>query len=314
MALEECAVGKGLGPFPHGLRKRKAGLPGRGVLLQETAGAEEPRQVWVNREWRSEAATRYSIGFGTGGSIPMVRDGESPAPSAVFAVEGYAAACRNSTEYGRHWPGRHPHVVNGDWRSAVPLALRGVSEMVKATQLRPGMVIQFEGDLYTVFTVDHRTPGNKRGAMATRLRNLKSGAIMDYRFRAEEFVERAILDEIEYEFLYADGDGWHFMNVENFEQIHLGREVLGDAVDYLLPGVHLKLEFYEGKPLGAILPDTVDLTVTDTEPTVQKATASAVMKPAKLETGLVINVPPFINNGDRVRVDTSEARYVQRAQ
>jgi len=186
--------------------------------------------------------------------------------------------------------------------------------MVKATQLRPGMVIQFEGDLYTVFTVDHRTPGNKRGAMATRLRNLKSGAIMDYRFRAEEFVERAILDEIEYEFLYADGDGWHFMNVENFEQIHLGREVLGDAVDYLLPGVHLKLEFYEGKPLGAILPDTVDLTVTDTEPTVQKATASAVMKPAKLETGLVINVPPFINNGDRVRVDTSEARYVQRAQ
>jgi len=186
--------------------------------------------------------------------------------------------------------------------------------MVKATQLRPGMVIQFEGDLYTVFTVDHRTPGNKRGAMATRLRNLKTGAIIDYRFRAEEFVERAILDEIEYEFLYADGEGWHFMNVENFEQIHLGREVLGDAVDYLLPGIHLKLEFHEGKPLGAILPDTVDLTVTDTEPTVQKATASAVMKPAKLETGLVISVPPFINNGDRVRVDTSEGRYVQRAQ
>jgi elongation factor P len=186
--------------------------------------------------------------------------------------------------------------------------------MVKATQLRPGMVIQFEGDLYTVFTVDHRTPGNKRGAMATRLRNLKTGAIIDYRFRAEEFVERAILDEVEYEYLYADGEGWHFMNVETFEQIHLGREVLGDAVDYLLPGIHLKLEFHEGKPLGAILPDTVDLTVTDTEPTVQKATASAVMKPAKLETGLVISVPPFINNGDRVRVDTSEARYVQRAQ
>ena len=186
--------------------------------------------------------------------------------------------------------------------------------MVKATQLRPGMVIQFEGDLYTVFTVDHRTPGNKRGAMATRLRSLKTGSIIDYRFRAEEFVERAILDEVEYEYLYADGEGWHFMNVESFEQIHLGREVLGDAVDYLLPGIHLKLEFHEGKPLGAILPDTVDLTVTATEPTVQKATASAVMKPATLETGLVISVPPFINNGDRVRVDTSEGRYVQRAQ
>ncbi|HXZ21076.1 MAG TPA: elongation factor P [Candidatus Acidoferrales bacterium] len=186
--------------------------------------------------------------------------------------------------------------------------------MVKATQLRPGMVIQFEGDLYAVFSVEHRTPGNKRGAMATRLRNLKTGAIIDHRFRAEEFVERAILDEIEYEFLYADGDGWHFMNAETFDQIHLGREVLGDSVDYLLPGIHLKLEFHDGKPIGVILPDTVDLTVTDTEPTVQKATASAVMKPAKLETGLVISVPPFINNGDRVRVDTSEGRYVQRAQ
>jgi len=186
--------------------------------------------------------------------------------------------------------------------------------MVKATQLRPGMVIQFDGALYSVFSVEHRTPGNKRGAMATRMRNLKSGAIVDHRFRAEEFVERAILDEIEFEYLYADGGGWHFMNAETFDQIHLGREVLGEAVDYLLPGIHLKLEFHEAKPIGVILPDTVDLTVTDTEPTVQKATASAVMKPAKLETGLVINVPPFINNGDRVRVDTSEGRYVQRAQ
>ncbi len=186
--------------------------------------------------------------------------------------------------------------------------------MVKATQLRPGMVIQFEGNLYSVFSVEHRTPGNKRAAMATRLRNLKSGAIMDYRFRAEEFVERAVLDEIEYEYLYSDTGGWHFMNAETFDQIHLGRDVLGDAVDYLLPGIHLRLEYYEGKPMGVILPDSVDLEVVDTEPTMQKATASAVMKPAKLETGLVISVPPFINNGDRVRVDTSEGRYVQRAQ
>jgi elongation factor P len=186
--------------------------------------------------------------------------------------------------------------------------------MVKATQLRPGMVIQFEGNLYSVFSVEHRTPGNKRAAMATRLRSLKSGAIMDYRFRAEEFIQRAILDEIDFEYLYADSDGWHFMNTETFEQIHLGRDVLGDTVDYFLPGIRLKLEYYEGKPMGVILPDTVDLAVVETEPTMQKATASAVMKPAKLETGLVISVPPFINNGDRVRVDTSEGRYVQRSQ
>jgi elongation factor P len=186
--------------------------------------------------------------------------------------------------------------------------------MLKATQLRPGMIIVHQGDLYTVHSVDHRTPGNKRGAMATRMRSLRSGSTIDYRFRAEDFVERAVLDDIEYEYLYSDADGHHFMNTETFEQIHVSGEVLGDAVYYLIPNLVLKLEFYEGKPMGAILPDTVDLTVVETEPTLQKATASAVMKPAKLETGLTIQVPPFITNGDKVKVDTSEARYVQRTQ
>ncbi|HKW88376.1 MAG TPA: elongation factor P [Candidatus Acidoferrales bacterium] len=184
--------------------------------------------------------------------------------------------------------------------------------MVKATQLRPGMVIQHEGNLYSVFSVEHRTPGNKRGSMQTKMRNLKTGSIIDYRFRAEEFVERAIMDEVEYEYLYNDPEGWHFMNQQTYEQLALGKEILGDTVDYLIPNLQLKIEFYEGKPLGVLLPDTVDLAVTDTEPTVQKATASAVMKPAKLETGLTINVPPFVNNGDKVRVDTSEGRYIQR--
>jgi len=186
--------------------------------------------------------------------------------------------------------------------------------MLKATQLRPGMIIVHDGDLYSVHSVDHRTPGNKRGAMATRMRNLRSGSIIDYRFRAEDFVERAVLDEVEFQYLYSDGEGYHFMNTESFEQLSVSGEVLGDAVNYLIPNQVLKLEFYEGKPIGALLPDTVDLTVVDTEPTVQKATASAVMKPAKLETGLTIQVPPFISNGDKVKVDTSEARYVQRAQ
>jgi elongation factor P len=186
--------------------------------------------------------------------------------------------------------------------------------MVRATQLRPGMIIRHEGELYTIFAVEHRTPGNKRAAMQCRLRNLRTGAIADHRFRAEETLERAILDEIEFEYLYADKDGYHFMNVLDCDQIHLTRDTLGDAVDYILPGAHVKLEYYEGKPMGVILPDTVDLTVVDTEPSIQKATASAVMKPAKLETGLVINVPPFIGTGDKVRVDTSEGRYIQRAQ
>src|SRR5579884_3235750 len=119
--------------------------------------------------------------------------------------------------------------------------------MLKATQLRPGMIIVHDGDLYSVHTVDHRTPGNKRGAMATRMRNLRTGSIVDYRFRAEDFIDRAILDEVEFEYLYGDPDGYHFMNTETFEQMSLGADVLGDAVYYLIPNTVLKLEFYEGK-------------------------------------------------------------------
>lgn len=184
---------------------------------------------------------------------------------------------------------------------------------MKATLLRPGMIIQHEGELYAVFSVEHRTPGNKRGSMQTKLRNLRSGTITDYRFRAEDQVDRAVLDEVEYQFMYADGDGYHFMNTENYEQIHLGKDVLGDATDYLIPDMHVMIEFHEGRPLGVSLPDTVDLKVTDTEPGLQKATASSVMKPATLETGLVVQVPPFINVGEKIKVNTAEATYVSRA-
>jgi len=186
--------------------------------------------------------------------------------------------------------------------------------MVKATQLRPGMIIRHEGELYTIFSVDHRTPGNKRGSMQTRMRSLRTGSMLDFRFRAEETVERAILDDIQFEYLYSEGDIYHFMNSENYEQLSLQKEILGDAVNYLIPNMPVKLEFYEGKAMGILLPDTVDLKVVDTEPSIQKATASAVMKAAKLETGLIINVPPFVGNGDMVKVDTAEARYIQRVQ
>lgn len=186
--------------------------------------------------------------------------------------------------------------------------------MVKATQLRPGMIIQHEGDLYSIFSVDHRTPGNKRGSMQTKMRNLRTGSIVDHRFRAEEFLERAILDEVEYEFLYGDADGYHFMNQQTYEQIALTKELLGETVDYLISNLPVKVEFHEGKAIGVLLPDTVDMTVVDTEPSIQKATASAVMKPARLETGLVINVPPFVGTGDKVKVDTTEGRYIQRVQ
>ncbi len=179
--------------------------------------------------------------------------------------------------------------------------------MIKATQLRPGMIIKHEGDLHVVFSVDHRTPGNKRGAMQTKMRNLRSGSMVDYRFRAEEVIDKVVVDEVEFEYLYSDGEGHHFMNIENYEQLQLQNDIVGDTKDYLIANLPVKIEYYDGKAIGVLLPDTVDLTVVETEPSIQKATASAVMKPAKLETGLVVNVPPFVGTGDRIKVDTSEA-------
>jgi elongation factor P len=113
--------------------------------------------------------------------------------------------------------------------------------------------------------------------------------------------------------MYSDPEGHHFMNTQDYEQMTLTPEIVGEAAYYLIGDMNIHVEFYENKPIGVALPDTVDLKVVDTEPTLQKATASAVMKPAKLETGLTINVPPFINNGDKIKVDTTEARYIQRA-
>ncbi|MGH9736826.1 MAG: elongation factor P [Candidatus Acidiferrales bacterium] len=186
--------------------------------------------------------------------------------------------------------------------------------MIKATQLRPGMIIKHEGDLHVIYSVDHRTPGNKRGSMQTKMRNLRSGSMVDYRFRAEESIEKVVVDELEFEYLYSEGGDHHFMNIENYEQLQLGEDVVGDTKDFLIPNLPVRIEYYDGKAIGVLLPDTVDLTVVETEPSIQKATASAVMKPAKLETGLVVNVPPFVGTGDRIKVDTSEARYIQRVQ
>jgi elongation factor P len=184
---------------------------------------------------------------------------------------------------------------------------------IQATQMRPGMVIKHNNELFSVFSVEHRTPGNKRGFIQSKLRNLRNGAIIDHRFRAEDDVDRVVVDEVEMEYLYNDGNDFHFMNTESFEQIHLTRDTLGDAVDYIVPNLKIMMEFYEGKAIGVELPQTVDLQVVETEPGLRTATASSVMKPAKLETGLVVHVPPFINTGEKIRVDTAEGTYLERA-
>ncbi len=185
--------------------------------------------------------------------------------------------------------------------------------MISATQLRPGMVIKFNNELYSVFKMEHRTPGNLRGFVQAKMRNLRSGTMIEHRFSSEDRVDRAALEEQEMEYLYDDGEYYYFMNTENFEQMHLLRDLLGDAVNYLVPQLKVNVEFFEGKPISVELPPAVNLTVVETEPGLKGASVSNVTKPAKLETGLVVQVPPFINEGEKIRVSTSEGTYQERA-
>lgn len=175
------------------------------------------------------------------------------------------------------------------------------------------MVIKFNNELFSIFSVFHRTPGNLRGFVQAKMRNLKSGAMIEHRFSSEDRVERAVLEEHEMEYLYDDGEYYYFMNTENYEQMHLTKELLGDATQYIVPQLKVTVVFYEGKPISVELPPTVDLTVVETEPGIKGATVSNVGKPAKLETGLVVTVPPFINQGEKIRVSTTEGAYLERA-
>lgn len=184
---------------------------------------------------------------------------------------------------------------------------------IPATQMRPGMIIKHNNDLHLVFSVEHRTPGNLRAFIQAKLRNVRTGAMFEHRFRSGDAIDKITVDEIQMEYLYNDGDTYYFMNMENYEQTPLGKDVLGDSVDYLIPNLQIKVEFYDGKAVGIELPQTVDLTVVETEPGLKSATASSVTKPAKTETGLVVQVPPFINEGEKIRVDTSEGAYLSRA-
>ncbi len=184
---------------------------------------------------------------------------------------------------------------------------------IPATQMRPGMVIKHNNDLHSVFSVEHRTPGNLRAFIQAKLRNLRTGAMFEHRFRSSDAIDKITVDQVQMEYLYQDGDNHVFMNTENYEQLHLGKDVLGDAVDYLTPNLQISVEFYNDKPVGVELPQTVDLTIVETEPGLKSATASSVTKPAKTETGLVVQVPPFINEGEKIRVDTSEGAYLSRA-
>lgn len=183
---------------------------------------------------------------------------------------------------------------------------------ISATQLRRGMVIVFEGAPCKVVEFRHHTPGNLRAMVQTKLRNIRTGASFEHRFRSADTVEKAALEQHEMEYLYSDGSQHHFMNTESYEQTALSEEDLGDMAQWLMPGLHIQAEFYEGAPIGIDLPPSLELKVATTEPTIKSATVSNVNKSATLENGVTISVPPFINEGDRIRVDPAESRYIER--
>jgi elongation factor P len=184
---------------------------------------------------------------------------------------------------------------------------------VPATQIRRGMVLVFEGEPCRVVEFRHHTPGNLRAMIQTKLKNLRTGSSFEHRFRAADSIEKASMETHELEFLYRGGDSFHFMNIENYDQIELDEETLGDNAQWMQPGMKILAEYYYGRPIGIDLPNSMVFEIVDTSPVMKTATKNASSKPATLENGVVVNVPEFISTGERVRVNPSTGEYLDRA-
>jgi elongation factor P len=184
--------------------------------------------------------------------------------------------------------------------------------MISATQLRSGTLLIYNGELHRAHEVIHKTPGNLRGFVQVKMRNLRNGAMIEHRFGSTDRVEKASLDEREMEYLYSDSAGHHFMDSESYDQVTLSDEVIGEQMVYLLPNTRIHVDFFEANPVGIELPNTVTLKVVETQPGMKGATASASYKPATLETGLQVMVPQFIEPGTLVKVDTRDNTYLER--
>ncbi|HET7437406.1 MAG TPA: elongation factor P [Thermoanaerobaculia bacterium] len=184
---------------------------------------------------------------------------------------------------------------------------------MQANDIRKGIVIIFEGDLCKVMDFRHHTPGNLRAMVQAKLRNLRTGNQFEHRFRSGDEVEQAYISQHEMEYLYSDGHAHHFMNTENYEQIEISEEDLGDAAAWLSPGLKIQVQFHDNKPLGVELPKTIKARIKETQPMVKGATQSSSYKPATLENGVVVQVPPFVTDGEEIIVDPSENRYLERA-
>jgi elongation factor P len=184
--------------------------------------------------------------------------------------------------------------------------------VISSNDFRTGVTIVVDGQLWQVVDFQHVKPGKGSAFVRTRLKNVVRGSVLEKTFRAGEMLERAIVETREMQYLYGSGDDYHFMDNSNYEQIHLGHDMLGDNVDLLKEGMIVSVQFHDGKVIAANLPNHVDLEVVETDPGFRGDTATNVQKPAKLETGATISVPLFINPGDKVRIDTRDRKYVSR--
>src|SRR5688500_15173175 len=182
-----------------------------------------------------------------------------------------------------------------------------------ATQIRRGMGLVFNGDPHPVRECRHHTPGNLRATVQAQLKNLRNGSTIEHRFRAADSIEKAAMETHDLEFLYQGGDTYHFMNTENYDQLEMDEEMLGDNAQWMQPGMKIQAEYYDGRPIGIQLPNSLVLEIVDTAPVMRSATKTASTKPAKLENGVTVNVPEFVASGDKIRVNPTTGEYQERA-
>ena len=184
---------------------------------------------------------------------------------------------------------------------------------MNATDIRRGTVIDVDGDPCVVTDFQHITPGKGQALMQTKIKNLMTGSITQQRFRSTDKVEEIILETKVMEYLYQDGRSYVFMDIKTYDQIDLGEDAVGEAMPYVTPNQQVKITFHEGKPISVDLPAAVVLEITETDPGEKGNTVTNVFKPATLETGLVVKVPLFVSQGQKIKVDTRTGEFIERA-
>ena len=184
---------------------------------------------------------------------------------------------------------------------------------ITATNIRRGMAIMFDGEPCRVIEFHHHTPGNLRAMVHAKLRKLKSHTTVEHRFRAVDQVQEASLETHELEFLYRGGDSYHFMNIENYDQVEMDAEALGDAAPWVTEGMKIIAEFFEGRPVAIDLPSSLVYEIVETAPVMRGATKTASTKPARLANGVTVNIPEFIGTGEKIRVNPNTGEYLDRA-